>query len=290
MLEIVEWLKGMEIQARDFYLGASRAYMEDGPFAKMLDALGQDEALHVKYMEKAEQLIRENRGQIQSAISLDPRTRAQIEKPFLKLVADLAAGKPSKEEILKSVLTTEFSEWNDIFLYVIQVLTPLNRELQLGASQIDVHRDRLKSLARELPAGRELLARLESFPTVWTRKFLVVDDNPAVAGLLKALYRGEAHVDGAENGKEALARVRTEHYDVILTDFEMPVMNGMAFFKEATAEDPGMGRRFLFLSGLLSREQKLFLEQRRLPFIQKPGGIDTIRNAVARVLSESATL
>jgi len=288
MQEIVEWLKEMEIRARDFYLGASRAYMEDGPFAKMLDALGQDEALHVKYMEKAEQVLREHRGKIQTAITVDPKTREHIEQPFRNLLALVAAGKPSKEEILEAVVTTEFSEWNDIFLYVIQTLTPLNRDLQLGASQIDVHRDRLKKLAGNLPRGQDLLARLESVPNVWTRKFLVVDDNPAVVGLLQALYRGEARVDGAGNGKEALEKVRTEHYDVILTDLEMPVMNGMAFFKEATVDDAGLERRFLFLSGLLKREQKLFLDQRNLPFIQKPGGIDTIRNAIAGVLSESS--
>jgi len=288
MLEIVEWLKGMEIRARDFYLGASRAYMEDGPFAKLLDALGQDEALHVRYMEKAEQVLRENRGKVESAVTVDPETRARIEKPFLDLVSRLSLGKPSKEEVMASVLATEFSEWNDIFLYVIQTLTPLNRELQLGASQIDVHRDRLKRIAQDLPDGRDLLARLDGLPALWTRKLLVVDANPAVAGLVRALYKGEARVDGAETGKEALAKIRSEHYDVIVIDLDMPRMNVMAFFKEATVDDPALERRFLFLSGLLSREQKLFLDQRKLPFVQKPGGIDTLCKAVAGVIREAS--
>jgi len=287
MRTIVEWLKGMEIEARDLYLGASRVYVEDVPFAKILDALGQDEALHVRYMEKADQVLRENPGKVECALSVDEETKEKIEGPFRDLRTQLPVGKLSKEEMLRYILVTECSEWNDIFLYVVQTLTPLNRELQLAASQIDAHRHRLESMAAGLPDGAGLLEKLSSVPDVWTRKLLVVDANPAVAGLVGALFRGQAHVSGATDGKEALQKIAEEYYDVIVTDLDLPGMTGMQFFKKATEDDVALRRRFLFLSGFLTRDQKLFLHQHELPHLQKPGGISTFREAVARLIEEN---
>ncbi|HKI31389.1 MAG TPA: response regulator [Gemmataceae bacterium] len=70
------------------------------------------------------------------------------------------------------------------------------------------------------------------------RRVLVVDDSPFSSGMLAALLRKEGHeVQVAEDGEEALLRLRWWHPDLILLDLTMPVMDGWEFLR-LRAEDP----------------------------------------------------
>jgi len=60
------------------------------------------------------------------------------------------------------------------------------------------------------------------------RSILVVDDSPVIRTLIQKCLREEGYqnVDTAENGRAALEKCDQTHYDLILTDFDMPEMNG----------------------------------------------------------------
>ncbi len=59
-------------------------------------------------------------------------------------------------------------------------------------------------------------------------KILVVDDDLRVLELLGDFLRGQGmEVTLADNGREALACLEKEHYDVILTDLKMPGIGGL---------------------------------------------------------------
>lgn len=61
---------------------------------------------------------------------------------------------------------------------------------------------------------------------------LVVDDNKICQKVVAAMLRKEGcEVDAVANGKDALSQIRKKHYDVVLMDCQMPVMDGY----EATA-------------------------------------------------------
>ncbi len=68
---------------------------------------------------------------------------------------------------------------------------------------------------------------LPDTPAAW--RVLLVDDEPTqrliTARLLK---RAGFQVDTAENGKEALARIAEKSYPLLITDWEMPEMDGVA--------------------------------------------------------------
>lgn len=54
-------------------------------------------------------------------------------------------------------------------------------------------------------------------------KILVVDDDPVTRTLLmKRLVKAEYEVEVAENGIEAVRKIASMHYDVVLTDLMMP--------------------------------------------------------------------
>ncbi|MEH6813895.1 MAG: response regulator [Motiliproteus sp.] len=59
-------------------------------------------------------------------------------------------------------------------------------------------------------------------------RILLVEDNAINREMAKELLRSVGlRVDSAENGKEAVARVRDKHYDLVLMDLQMPEMDGL---------------------------------------------------------------
>src|SRR5712692_7950600 len=64
---------------------------------------------------------------------------------------------------------------------------------------------------------------------------LIVDDNAYIRQALCDLFKREAdfEISGeAENGKEAIAKARELHSDLIVLDLSMPVMNGLDAARE----------------------------------------------------------
>lgn len=59
------------------------------------------------------------------------------------------------------------------------------------------------------------------------RRCLVVDDDTIVMRLVaNMLIELGYHVDIAENGSKALSKITMSRYDVVLSDLEMPMING----------------------------------------------------------------
>ncbi|HTR38288.1 MAG TPA: response regulator [Bryobacteraceae bacterium] len=73
------------------------------------------------------------------------------------------------------------------------------------------------------------------------RTLLIVDDDPAIHDLVRAMLAEEPwEVDGAANGNEALARLGTRSYDVVLTDILMPGMDGLTLLGRLRDSYPGL--------------------------------------------------
>ena len=67
---------------------------------------------------------------------------------------------------------------------------------------------------------------------------LIVDDNKVNRILLARGLEGDGHrVETAENGKQALEKLRTDSFDLVLLDIEMPEMNGYQVL-ETCLQDP----------------------------------------------------
>ncbi len=60
-----------------------------------------------------------------------------------------------------------------------------------------------------------------------SRKILVVDDVPQVVDTLRDMLRHLGHkVDSAVGAKAALEKFQSGKYDLVITDYSMPEMNG----------------------------------------------------------------
>ena len=71
------------------------------------------------------------------------------------------------------------------------------------------------------------------------RRILVVDDEPFVCDAVKMLLTFDGHtVQTASNGAEALAMFDKDKFDLVITDFEMPIMKGDKLAAAIKSRDP----------------------------------------------------
>jgi CheY-like chemotaxis protein len=74
------------------------------------------------------------------------------------------------------------------------------------------------------------------------KTFLVVDDSATMRQLIAMTLKkmGCQSITDAPNGRVALERLATARADVVLTDIDMPEMNGLEFIERARAEYPAI--------------------------------------------------
>ena len=84
-------------------------------------------------------------------------------------------------------------------------------------------------------------------------KVLIVDDDEALAGLIKEMIdrMGIYRVKTAANGEEGYEVFFHFKPDIILTDIQMPVKNGLEMVRDIRNHDPGI--KTIYMSGDMSR-------------------------------------
>lgn len=70
-------------------------------------------------------------------------------------------------------------------------------------------------------------------------KFLVVDDFSTMRRIVRNLLKelGYTNVDEAEDGVQALTKLRSDKYDFVVSDWNMPNMDGLTMLKKIRADD-----------------------------------------------------
>lgn len=74
-------------------------------------------------------------------------------------------------------------------------------------------------------------------------KFLVVDDFPTMRRIVKNLLKdlGYENVDEAEDGAMALEKLRNNSFDFVVSDWNMPNMDGLTMLR-SIREDPQLSK------------------------------------------------
>ncbi len=117
-------------------------------------------------------------------------------------------------------------------------------------------------------------------------RILVVDDDAAVRELMAAVLMRVGHsVDGAVNGREALAFLERTACDLIVCDLKMPVLDGAGLYEQIRDHWPALLGRVLFVSGSAAMpEYADFLRAAQPYILPKPFAIAHLEEAVQRML------
>ena len=285
MKDIVEWLIEIEQLAGNLYRDAAEFFKEDTKLADFLMELGEDEAWHFHIMGSAAEFLRAHPEVDPPQIVLDDATREKIETPFLENQRQLVAAHITKDSILSCIVTTEFSEWNDFFLFVVNSLKERSREFQYVAARMQDHLKHIMDFLETRPEGAPFLEEIRKLPPLWREKILIVEDFEPLRRMLEMVLRREYIIATAEDGRKGLEKVEENYFDVIVSDIDMPEINGIELFEAALRHDPEIARRFLFYSGLITEQHKALFNAHGVPYLHKPVGLVEIKQKVADILA-----
>ena len=146
----------------------------------------------------------------------------------------LVSGGVSSEEIKKTAQKEGFQVMSlDGIQKALQGLTTIEEVFRVAPPEITVDS---QPPTTDSPTQEDLTPKDEDTCVLTTDcpiKILVVDDNLVVLKLLRHLLESEDYlVITAENGVEALKLASTEDPDIIVTDYEMPEMDGVMLIKK----------------------------------------------------------
>lgn len=114
---------------------------------------------------------------------------------------------------------------------------------------------------------------------------LLVDDEPTFRRIIgRYLARDGFDVMTARNGREALALALERRFDAVLTDVEMPLMDGLTLLQRLTTIFPDMP--VVLMSGastLPSREEAL--ARGAFDYVRKPLDLEQLRRVVHGAVS-----
>ena len=113
---------------------------------------------------------------------------------------------------------------------------------------------------------------------------LIVDDEPKICQFLEVLLRREGHkATSVHNATEALERIRTEDFTLVVTDLKMPGMDGFEFVQQLKSMSPELP--VIMITGYATVETAVKALRCGVDdYITKPFNIDELRKVIARTM------
>jgi len=122
-------------------------------------------------------------------------------------------------------------------------------------------------------------------------RILVVDDFSTMRRIVKNLLGelGFSHVDDADDGLTALPMLKTGRYDFLVTDWNMPGMQGIDLLKAVRAE-PSIGKiPVLMVTAASRRDQIVFAAEAGVNgYVVKPFTAVTLQQKTDKIFNRLA--
>jgi len=121
-------------------------------------------------------------------------------------------------------------------------------------------------------------------------RILVVDDEPTVLRFLSRALTDEAHeVETVDNADDALERLESNGYSLILLDIKLPGMSGMESYERIQKIAQPLAKNVAFITGdVMGADTKDFLTRTKAPYIAKPFDIRQLKKDINRILAQGA--
>ena len=171
MKKLVRWLREVEHIANDMYLNAATVYADDPQFKAFLEHIAEDEAWYYHVMGSAAEYFNSTPPPV-PVISVDKKTSDKVINFISDINERLEKKTISKAEFIEKIVEAEFSEWNDIFLYVVNILKEKTNEFKYPVIKIQGHIKKIVQFLEETGNHSIVLKKLRTLPPVWTENIL----------------------------------------------------------------------------------------------------------------------
>lgn len=120
-------------------------------------------------------------------------------------------------------------------------------------------------------------------------RFLVVDDFSTMRRIVRNLLKelGFANVDEAEDGAVALQKLKSAPYDFVVTDWNMPNMDGLSLLQAVRADPTLKDLPVLMITAEAKRENIIMAAQAGASgYIVKPFTAATLGEKLAKIFEK----
>jgi CheY-like chemotaxis protein len=136
------------------------------------------------------------------------------------------------------------------------------------------------------PDAAKVEKRLLSVDQLKNLKVLVAEDNPInMMVAKKVLQKWNVQVSEAVNGGIAVEKCIHEHFDVVLMDLEMPVMDGRTALKEISKLNKSIPC-IAFTAGIYENMKTELKEQGFIDYLPKPFKPEDLYKKIITVLQQ----
>ncbi len=286
MKEIVEFLKIIEDKAFQVYSEAADFFSKDAKLSNFIFKLAEDELLHFNLMNSAFEILETIEEEVRDHIYLDEQIKARIAKPLNDCHDLQKSNTLTRDILLRNMVEAEFSEWNYIFLYVINRLQAHSPIFSFAAAKIQAHQNRMIQFLEAQEDTCRLLDLIRKAPKLWDKKVLIIDDEAALLNLLKAVLSDEYVVDTALDGMEGLKKIESSYYDAVISDIDMPLLDGVELYKEVMKSKPQQAKVFAFATGYATKERVDFAKKHGITLYEKPYTFEQIRDFIQKCIEK----
>jgi DNA-binding NtrC family response regulator len=114
---------------------------------------------------------------------------------------------------------------------------------------------------------------------------LVVDDDDVIRETLCELLSQDHTCQTADTAEDALAKLETQRFDVVLTDISMPGLSGKELLNRVVQMFPGTP--VIVISGLSDQEQaESLISLGAFDYLLKPFRLEVVESSVKRAIEE----
>ena len=114
-------------------------------------------------------------------------------------------------------------------------------------------------------------------------EILVVDDDDIIRDTLCELLSQDHACQTADTAEEALTKLKSQLFDVVLTDISMPGLSGLELLNRVVQLYPGTP--VIIVSGIADEEQaQNLMRQGAFDYLLKPFRLEVVEDSVRRAI------
>lgn len=124
------------------------------------------------------------------------------------------------------------------------------------------------------------------------KSILLLDDDPEVIELITDILENENYqVISGSNGQDGLTKLQRQQFDLIITDVNMPRLNGIEFLKTLITEGlfKNYAMHIILITGGVDANVQLLCNKLNIPILEKPFDSDKLLELVQQGLTPEGT-
>ncbi len=118
-------------------------------------------------------------------------------------------------------------------------------------------------------------------------KILVIDDESVIRQFVSRVLSEEGHeVEAVDKAEDALEKIKSKRYRLILLDIKMPGISGIELYKQFQEIAPSLMKRVVFITGdVMGKRTTAFLAKTKAPYMMKPFDAEQLKTEINRILA-----